>query len=65
MENDLRQNEEDARTFRLQERFDIRYVLRDGVWKLALSLVFGLAGLILTAVFAGLMGIFTGIIHIP
>lgn len=36
--------------FMLQEDFDGRYVLKDGVYKLIVTLVVGAAGLILTGV---------------
>lgn len=36
--------------FMLQEKFDGRYVLKDGAYKIIVALVVGFAGLILTSV---------------
>lgn len=56
---DPEQDQQDADTFRLQNLFDTRYVLRDGAWRLIVILVFGLVGLILIGFFTVLVGVFT------
>ncbi len=49
MEHDSKDKEE-LFTFKLQELFDGRYVLKEGEWKIVKALVIGVAGLILTGV---------------
>lgn len=60
----LNKDEKDNLRREYQEGFDIRYVLRDGTWRLVLLLVFGLVGLILTIVFTGVVASLLGKIHI-
>lgn len=52
------QDKEDAFTFRIQNLFDGRYVLKDGVYKLAIAIVFTGSALILTAFFTGIIAYF-------
>ncbi len=40
-------------TFKLQQLFDGRYVLKEGEWKIIKALVIGFAGLVLTSVVIG------------
>lgn len=42
--------EEELQFFRMQEKFDVRYVLKDGAYKLMMAVVVGGSGLILSGV---------------
>lgn len=66
MENndDNKVNAWDAMLYRLRKEFDPLYVIRDGSYKILVALVFGCAGLILTAFIVGLTAALTGKINL-
>lgn len=62
MENneDNKTNAWDAMLYRLRKEFDPIYVMKDGVYRILIALVFTCASLILTAFVVGLVAVVTG-----
>jgi hypothetical protein len=57
MKEEYQDAEKENFVFRLIDKFDLRYVKREGTYQLLTAVVFGCCGLILTAFFVGILAL--------